>query len=169
MNFDVGHTIAVIDLDAATTLTTGKNIYMGDCKGVTFIVSKGKGTTDDFALDLQEVDTIAGTPRDLDIITEFYAKIPTSTDLLGSETWTKCTQTAASEIAASQTNMVGTCTKSILVALTVFSDQLSDGYNYLAVNVPDLGSGGAQWGTIIAIKFGLLTQRAPANLPAFLR
>ena len=62
-DFDIGHTIAVIDLDAATTLTTGKNVYMGDCKGVTFIVSKGKGTTDDFALDLQEIDTVAGSDR----------------------------------------------------------------------------------------------------------
>ncbi len=161
--FDIGVTVANQDMDASGI--TGKNIYMGDCEGILFLVTKGIGTTDDFALDLQEVNGVAGTPRDLDIITEYFTKTAASTTLAGTEIWVKTTQAAASEIAA----ITGTAAKQLLLAFEVRADQLSDGYTHLAVNVPDLGSGGAQFGSIVGIKWGLAIQRAPANMPASTR
>ncbi len=163
-DFDIGFTVAVKDLDASSQ-GTGKNVNMSDCTGVTFVVFKGIGTTDDFALDLQEVNGVAGTPRDLDIITDYYTKTAASTVMAGTEVWVKTTQAAASEIAA----ITGTSGKEMILAVSVRADQLSDGYTHLAVNVPDLGSGGAQWGGVLAIKWGLHVQRAPENLPAFTR
>lgn len=161
-DFDVGYALAIENLDACGE--TGLNIYMGDCEGVALIVVTEASSTDDVALDLQEVDGVAGTPRDLDIITDYYIKAGT-TVATGAETWTKVTQAAGSEIAA----IDGSAEKEYMLAFEVRSDQLSDGYTHLAVNVPDLGSAGAKFGGIIAIKYGLKVQRAPENMPAFTR
>lgn len=161
-DFDIGFAVAVKDLDAGAQ--TGKNIYVGDCEGVTFVVFKGIGTTDDLALDLQEIEAVAGTPRDLDVITDYFTKSAT-TVLVGTEVWVKTTQAAASEITA----IADSAEKEVILAFDVRSDQLSDGYEYLTVNTPDFGSAAAQWGGVLAIKWGLKIQRAPANLPAFTR
>lgn len=161
-DFDIGSAVAVKDLDGGAQ--TGKNIYMGDCEGVTFVVFKGIGTTDDLALDLQEIEAVAGTPRDLEIITEYFTKSAT-TVLVGTEVWVKTTQSAASEITA----IADSAEKEMILAFDVRADQLSDGYEYLTVNTPDLGSAAAQWGGVLAIKWGLKVQRAPENLPAFTR
>lgn len=162
-DFDIGIAVAVKDLDGGAQ--TGKNIFMGDCEGVTFVVFKGIGTTDDLALDLQEIDAVAGTPRDLDIITEYFTKTAASTTLAGTEVWVKTTQSVASEITA----IADSAEKEVILVFEVRADQLSAGYEYITVNTPDLGSAGAQWGGVLAIKHGLKVQREPANLPAFTR
>lgn len=162
-DFDIGVAIPVRDLDG-TSQGTGKNIFMGDCEGVTFVVFKGLSVTDDLNLDLQEIDAVAGTPRDLDIITDYFIKEKTTT-MDGTEVWSKVTQAASSEIAA----ISGSAEKEMILAFEVRADQLSDGYEYVTVNIPDLGSAGAQWGGVLAIKWGLKVQRAPENLPKFTR
>lgn len=143
---------------------TGKNMSLQNCEGVGVLVIKdANGTTDDIAIDLQEVDGYAGTPRDLDIITDYYTKSETALD--NDEAWVKTTQSAASEITA----IAGTAEKQMMLYFEVFADQLSDGYTHIAVNVPDLGNTDTEYGAVIYIPFGLKVQRAPANLTSLLR
>ncbi len=140
---------------------TGKNCSLQNCEGVTVIVIKNaNGTTDDFAIDLQEVNGFGGTPRDLDIITDYYVKSETALD--NDEAWVKTTQAAASEITA----IAGTAEVEMIVAFEVRADQLSDGYTHIAVNVPDFGNTDTEYGAVLYIPWGLKSQRTPTNLPS---
>lgn len=142
---------------------TGKPISMQNCEGVLFVITKAAsgGTTDDFAIDLQEVDGAGGTPRDLDIITDYWVKSETALD--GDEAWVKTTQSAASEITA----IAGTSEKEMIVAFAVRSQDLSDGYTHLALNVPDFGNTDTQYGGVTYFPYGLKVQRTPANMPSW--
>lgn len=138
---------------------TGKNISLQDCAGVGILITKdANGTTDDFACDLQEVNGSAGTPRDLDIITQYAVKSETTLD--NDEPWAVTTQAAASEITA----IAGTAEKEMMVYFEVLASQLSDGYTHIALNVPDFGNTDTEYGCVQYIKFGLKAQRIPANL-----
>lgn len=160
--FDIGVGIMTVDLNAAAN--TGKNISLQECEGVGVLVYKSaSGTTDDLQCDLQEVDSFNGTPRDLDIITNYWTKFETTLD--NDEAWTLVTQTAASEIAA----IAGTAEKQCMLYFEVLADQLSDGYTHIAVNIPDLGATDTGLGGVFYIPFGLKTQRKPANLTSLLR
>jgi hypothetical protein len=143
---------------------TGKNISLQNCEGVgVLIVKMANGTTDDIAIDLQEVNGYAGTPRDLDILTDYWVKGETTLD--NDEAWVKTTQTAASEITA----IAGTAEKELLLYFEVRASQLSDGYSHIAVNVPDLGNTDTEQGCVLYIPFGLKVQRIPSNMPSLLR
>jgi hypothetical protein len=143
---------------------TGKNISLQNCEGVgVLIVKMANGTTDDIAIDLQEVNGYAGTPRDLDILTDYWVKGETALD--NDEAWVKTTQTAASEITA----IAGTAEKELLLYFEVRASQLSDGYSHIAVNVPDLGNTDTEQGCVLYIPFGLKVQRIPSNMPSLLR
>jgi len=160
--FDLG--VGCAPATSWTTAVTGKNISLQECEGVgILIVKSASGTTDDMALDLQEVDGYAGTPRDLDIITNYWTKSETTLD--NDEAWVLTTQTAASEITA----IAGTAELQMLLYFEVLADQLSDGYTHIAVNIPDLGAADTPLGSIIYIPFGLKTARKPANLTSLLR
>lgn len=142
---------------------TGKPISLQNCEGVLVVIAKTKsgGTTDDFAIDMQEVNGAGGTPRDLDIITDYWVK--QETDLDGDEPWVKTTQAAASEITA----IAGTSETDMLVAFAVRAIDLSAGYTHIAVNVPDFGNTDTQYGTVLYFPYGLRVQRAPVNMPSW--
>lgn len=138
---------------------TGKNVSLENCEGVGILVIKSaNGTTDDLAIDLQEVNGYNGTPRDLDIITEYLKKTETALD--NDEAWTKVTQEAASEIGP----IAGTAELEVMLYFEVRAEQLSDGYTHIAVNVPDLGDTDTEYGAVIYIPFGLKAERVPSNL-----
>ena len=159
-SFDIGIGAMPTSFSSAVT---GKNISLENCEGVLVLVGKtASGTTDDLALDLQEVNGSAGTPRDLDIITDYWYKKETTLD--NDEAWVKVTQTAASEITAIDT----TAETQTLLAFAVYAQDLSDGYTHIAVNVPDLGSTDTPTGFILYFPFGLKVQRTPANMPSLL-
>lgn len=140
---------------------TGKPCSMQNCEGVLVVIVKmANGTTDDLAWDLQEIDGAGGTPRDLDIITEYYKKTETALD--NDEAWVKVTQSAASEVTA----IAGTAELEMIVAFAVRAEDLSDGYTHIAVNVPDLGNTDTEQGCVLYIPYGLKVQRTPANLPS---
>ncbi len=161
-SFDIG-TGAIIQTFNGSGIT-GKNISLQNCAGVgVLIVKMANGTTDDLAFDLQEVDGYAGTPRDLEIITQYAVKSETTLD--NDEAWVVTTQSAASEVTA----IAGTAEKEMLVYFEVLAGQLSDGYTHIAVNVPDLGNADTEQGCVIYIPFGLKVQRKPANMPSLLR
>lgn len=160
--FDIGIGIGTVNLN--TGANTGKNISLQECEGIGVLVFKSaSGTTDDIAVDLQEVDAYGGTARDLDIITNYWTKSETTLD--NDEAWVLTTQTAASEITA----IAGTAEKEIMLYFEVLADQLSDGYTHIAVNVPDLGATDTGLGGAFYIPFGLKSQRKPVNLSNLLR
>jgi len=158
---DIG--TAFVPTDVVAGAVTGALIFMGDCEGVLFVCVHNGASTDIIDFDLQESDAASGgTPRDLDVITEYWKKDEATLD--NDETWTRVTQTAASEI----TN-AGTASQQLLVAFHVESSQLSDGYEYIGVNVPDAGTNATMFAAGLYIKYGLKYQRKPANLLAPLR
>jgi hypothetical protein len=144
---------------------TGLRVHMKHCTGITFFVYKATdgGTTDDFALDLQEhTASTGGTSADLDIITDYFTKSETTLD--GDETWVHTTQTAASEITA----IAGTAELQMMLVVEVLASDLSDGYEWVSINTPDLGSTDVQNTSIVAIPWGLFAERKPENLPDWL-
>jgi hypothetical protein len=158
-DFDIG--VGAIIQSFNGSGITGKPCSLQNCEGVLVVIVKmANGTTDDLAWDLQEVDGAGGTPRDLDIITEYYKKTETALD--NDEAWVKVTQSAASEVTA----IAGTAELEMVVAFAVRAIDLSDGYTHIAVNVPDLGNTDTEQGCVLYIPYGLKVQRAPANLPS---
>lgn len=158
-DFDIG--VGAIIQSFNGSGITGKNMSLQNCEGVGVLVVKmANGTTDDLALDLQEVNGAGGTPRDLDIITRYAVKSETALD--NDEAWAITTQAAASEITA----IAGTAELEVMLYFEVLAAQLSDGYTHIAVNVPDLGNADTEQGCVIYIPFGLKQQRVPNLLPS---
>src|SRR6185295_5787435 len=146
--FDIGNASA--PATSFSTAITGKNCSFQNCHGIGVLVIKSaSGTTDDLAIDLQEVDGYAGTQRDLDIITKYWTKQETALD--NDEAWVLTEQSAASEIAA----IAGTAEVQMMLYFEVMENQLSDGYTHIAVNIPDLGSTDTPLGSVIYIPFDL--------------
>ncbi len=162
--FDISSASAVQDAVAANGIT-GARINMKYCAGVAFVLFKATdgGTTDDIAVDLQEHNASSGgTSQDLDIITDFFTKSEVTLD--GDETWVRTTQTAASEITA----IAGTAELEVILVVEVLASQLSAGFGWLSLNLPDFGSTDVQQVGVLAIPFGLKAERKPENLPNLL-
>lgn len=150
--------VGAVPTDAVGSAITGNRVHLSNGKGVIFFVVASAGSTDILDLDLNEhTAATGGTSQDLDIITDFWHQTETTLD--GDETWTKVTQTAASEI----TN-VGSASTENLVAVEVQAEQLSPGYEWVSLNVPDLGSNGTKYVAILNLVYGLRYQRAPELL-----
>lgn len=157
--FDVAVGMAPRDLSAAAN--TGLRIDMRKALVCTFVVLAGAGTAgDDLLLDLQEhTASSGGTSQDLDIITEYFKQSETTLD--GDEVWTRITQAAASETADATGT---TAEEQNLFVVEVRHDQLSDGFKWLSLNIPDLGAAGTKFGGVIAILSGLRQQGKPERL-----
>jgi hypothetical protein len=148
----------------AQTAQTGKRVSLRNASGCTVVVFKGAGTAgDDHSYDLQQhTASSGGTTADLDIVDHYYLKNETTLD--GDETWTKVTQSAASEI--TDAGGAGTSAESEqIVVIEVSASQLSDGYSYISLNSGGEGSN-AQLSACLYILHDLDVQRAPANLVA---
>src|SRR6188508_1304091 len=93
--FDVSIGWSPVD---AQTAQTGKRVSLRNAGGCTILVIKAAGTAgDDHSYDLQQhTASTGGTTADLDIISSYWLKDEVTLD--GDETWSKLTQTAASEI-----------------------------------------------------------------------
>lgn len=156
--FNIGS--VTVPTDAVAGAITGPRISMKDAACCSFVVVTTGGSTDITDVDLQEhTASTGGTTQDLDIITTYYYKTEATLD--GDEIWTKGTQSAASEI----TN-VGGASEELLLVVEVRPEQLSDGYDYVSLNVPDLGTNGTRFVAIVPILTGLKVQRAPESLAA---
>ena len=155
--FDISNALSIVDLNTAAN--TGNRIHMKGYRGVSFVFFGDAGTDGgDVAMDLQEHNAATGgTSQDLDTITDYFKKEETTLD--GDEVWTKVSQTAASEITA----VDASAEKENIYVVEVGAEQLSDGYEWISMNVPDVGQ--AKVGGILAILWGLDAERTPANLP----
>jgi hypothetical protein len=150
--------VGAVPTDAVAGAITGNRIHLKDCGGVSFIVVATGASTDVLDLDLQEHNAATGgTSQDLDIITKFYYQSEATLD--GDETWTEGSQSAASEI----TN-VGAASEETLVVVEVRSEQLSDGFEWVSLNVPDLGTNGTKHVAILNVAHDLMVMRKPTNL-----
>jgi len=156
--FDIS--IGAVPTDAVAGAITGKRVRLTNAGGVTIVVVCTGASTDVLDVDLQEHNaSTGGTSQDLDIITHYYLKDEATLD--GDEQWTKVTQSAGSEI----TN-AGTASQEQILVIEVDSTQLSDGFEYLSLNVPDLGTNGTKHCAVLYLLRDLTVQRAPANLAA---
>lgn len=146
-----------VPADAVAAAVTGSRVHLKDAGGVTFVVIAAAGSTDILDVNLQEHNAAAagaGTSQDLDIITRFWSQSETTLD--GDETWTAGSQSAASEI----TNVGSASTQNLLV-VEVGAEQLSDGFEWVSLTIPDLGTNGTKYCAILNILHDLHIQRAP--------
>lgn len=146
----------------AQSAQTGKRVSLRNATGCTIVVFKAAGTAgDDHSYDLQQHTAASGgTTADLDVVDHYYLKSETTLD--GDETWTKITQSAASEITEAGGAGTSAEEQQILV-IEVSASQLSDGYTHISLNSGGEGSN-AQLSACVYILHGLLVQRAPASL-----
>lgn len=146
----------------AQTAQTGKRVSLRNATGCTVVVFKAAGTAgDDHSYDLQQHTAASGgTTADLDIVDHYYLKAEATLD--GDETWSKLTQTAASEIAEAGAAGTSAEEQQILV-IEVDAAQLSDGYTHISLNSGGEGSN-AQLSACLYILHDLTSQRTPANL-----
>lgn len=150
--------VGAVPADAVAAAITGSRVHLKDAQTCTFIVVASAGSTDILDVDLQEHNAATGgTSQDLDIITKYYYQSETTLD--GDETWTEGSQSAASEI----TN-IGAASEEQLVVIEVGAEQLSDNFEWVSLNVPDLGTNGTKYVTILNVVHDLAVQRKPTNL-----
>ncbi|OXS35386.1 hypothetical protein [Streptomyces sp. XY006] len=161
-SFDVSIGAAPVDL--STAAVTGKRVSLRNAGGCTILVVKGAGTAgDDPTLTLkQHTASSAGTTANLAIIDHYYLKTEATLD--GDEQWTKVTQSAAATIA--DPGGAGTSAESQqIIAIEVDARSLSDGYDYISLDVADVGTN-AQLGAVLYLLRDLTTSRAPEKLIA---
>lgn len=150
--------VGAVPTDAVGGAITGNRVHLKDAGGVSFVVVASAGSTDILDVDLQEHNAASGgTSQDLDIITKYYYQDETTLD--GDETWTEGSQSAASEI----TN-IGSASTQQLVVIEVRSEQLSDGFEWVSLNVPDLGTNGTKYVAVLNVLHDLMVMRKPTNL-----
>jgi hypothetical protein len=148
--------------DLAAGANTGHRIHLKNYGGVAFCVymAVASAGTDTFVPDVQEHNAATGgTSQDLDVITTRYEKTEATLD--GDEVWAKVTQSAASEVSLTGATYAAL---QVMIVFEVLQTQLSDGFEWISVDLPDAGSGGTRPGCIFAVLFDLMVQRKPENL-----
>lgn len=122
-------------------------INVKDAGGVAFLCYLGGAAGDTYTL--QEAKDASGTgAQNLACISEYFTNTGNASDA-----WTRRTQAAAATVVTAAT------AAQQAAVFEVENTQLSDTYKF--VKVTSTGSG-----TVAAIARDLMTQRAPANLPA---
>lgn len=167
-DFSIGY----LNTDLNTSGATGKRVSLKGATGCTIVcIVPATAGTEDLTFDVQQATAASGgSSADLDAtgvagsrgIDHFYIKAATT--LAGTETWTKVTQTEASEVVvAGATYGASQC----IVAIPVSASQLADGYSYISVNSPDPGST-ARVVSVLYVLHDLEVQRGATNLAASL-
>lgn len=163
--FDIASVVAPIDL--STGAKTGQRVRLREGTGVAFVYFADVGTAgEDVDLDLQEHNASSGgTSQDLDIVTKFYKKQDTTNNTLNNnETWTKVTQTAASEVDLGAEEGEN----EMIAVVEVQANQLSDDFEWVSVNTTDSGGTAGKLGCVLAIVYDLNVMRKPENMAALL-
>jgi hypothetical protein len=155
-DFDIG--IAYVPVDLGTAGATGARVHLENYGKLTFVGLLAVGTAaENPTFTLQEHNAAtAGTSADLAVVAQYFTKVEATLD--GDEAWTKVTQTAAADV----TDVTWDDANQVLVVFEVNAEELSDGYEWVSVNVDDPGT--AQIGAGIYVMSDLKVQRAPANL-----
>ncbi|MCI0687232.1 MAG: hypothetical protein L0Y54_08355 [Sporichthyaceae bacterium] len=147
-----------VPTDAVAGAITGNRVHLNNCGGVTIVVIAAAGSTDILDVDLrQHTAATGGSSADLDVITEYWLKDEATLD--GDETWTRVTQTAASEITDA-----GSASAQQIVVIEVEASSLADGFEWVSLDVPDLGTNGTKFVAVLYLLRDLAVQRAAVNL-----
>jgi len=158
-DFDVCMGINLV-ADLAAGANTGKRVHMRNYQtlGVVLLKNAASAGTDTVTVTLREHNAnTGGTSQDLAKITDWYVK--TANPLAGTEAWVERTQAAAATLAL--TNALVPAANQAIVCFEVEADSLSDGFQWLSVDIADPGSGGTILGGVIYIPTGLKIQRRP--------
>ncbi len=161
--FNLAVAMPVNNLSAGAN--TGLRIDLSRATTCTFAVLVDAGTAgDDLILTLREHTAASGgTSQNLAIITEYFKQSETTLD--GDEVWTRITQAAG----ATTADATGTTAEEEnFFVVEVRHDQLSDGFRWISLDMPDLGSAGTKFGGAIAILSGLRQRGKPERLPTVL-
>lgn len=159
--FDLGSVIGPV-ADLAAGANTGHRIHLKNAAAITFVAYLGavSAGTDTFVLDVQQhTANTGGTTADLDVVTEWHYKGEATLD--GDETWTRVTQTAASEVSLTGATFAA---QQMIVAIHISANSLADGYEWVSLDIADPGTGGTRAGCVLGILHDLNVQRAPQNL-----
>ncbi len=164
--------IGYLNVDLNTSGATGKRVSLKGASGCTIVcIVPATAATEDLTFDVQQANAASGgSSADLDAggvagsrgIDHFYVKAATT--LAGTETWTRVSQTEASEVVVSGATYGAS---QLIVAIPVAATQLADGYSYISVNSPDPGST-ARVCSVLYFLHDLEVQRKAANLAAAL-
>jgi hypothetical protein len=152
---------AIVPVNLNTGANTGNRVHMKNYRNCAVVIFASIGTAaSDLAVDLQESNAATGgTKQDLDIVTKYYIKDALS--LTSATTWAEISQSAASEI--SDTGGAGTSAEhSQVVVIEVDATQMSDGFEWLSIDVPQPGA--TKLGCAFYVMTGLQVQRKPQNL-----
>lgn len=155
--FDIGTAIQTV-ADLAGQANTGFRVNMKNYSSIAFVFycNAASAGSDVFVLDVQQhTAASSGTSADLDVVTEWYHKSETTLD--GDETWTRATQSVASEVSIPAGQ--------VIAVVEVDAAQLSDGYGWVSVDMADPGTGGTRVGGAFWIATGLARQQRPDGLP----
>ena len=161
-DLDVCHGIVPVDLAAGAN--TGARVHMRNYQSILVVLYKAIATagTDNVVVTLQEhTAASSGTSANLAAIDRFWYKRGASSTLAGTEQWTEVTQTAAATVTLAGATYAAL---EAVVAFSVEAASLSDGYDWMSVNIADPGSGGTILGGVLYIPTGLMYPDAPASL-----
>lgn len=169
--FDISAGVSPVDINTADA-ATGKRVSLKNASGLTVVLFTGvqaSSGTADLTVDVQQATAASGgTSNDLDSangatgIDHFYIK--SATALAGTETWTKVTQAAASEVVVPGATYGA---KENIVAIEISASQLADGFKYVSVNLAET-TANAQLLGVLYFLHDLTVQRTPTNLAASL-
>lgn len=161
-DFDICSGVAPV-ADLAAGANTGHRLHLKNYGGVTVVCFLGavSAGTDTFVPTLKEANAATGgTLQALATITQWYHKSEAVLD--GDETWTRVTQAAASTVSLTGATFAAL---QMIVAFEVDADDLSDGFEWISVDLPDAGTGGTRPGAILYLPYGLKQARRPDALP----
>lgn len=147
--------------DLAGGAQTGVRLHLKNYRGCAIVGYMGavSAGTDTFVPDIQQADAAtSGNTKDLDVVTQWFVKSEATLD--ADETWTRVTQSAASEI--SLTGATYAATQLLVVAEVSVTDlDLANGYEWVFVIQADPGSGGTRPGCYFYVPYGLRYSRRP--------
>lgn len=155
-DFDILDIVTPVDLGAAAS--TGNRVHMSNYGTITFACSLNNGTAAQApTFTLQEHNAAsAGTSQNLVVIDTYYQK--EAATINGDEAWVEVTQT----VAATVTDADWDDANQVLCAFSVEATDLSDGFEWLSVNVDDPGT--AHVGAVWAVAGDLKFQMKPSKL-----
>jgi hypothetical protein len=156
LGYDLDVCLGIQAVNLATAANTGARIHLRNYDAVTVVFLKATGGAGEApTLTLQEhTAATSGTSQNLAVIEEYYKKEDTT--LSGDEAWERVTQAAAATI----TDADWDDANQVLAAFNVQSQSLSAGYEWISVNIADVGTT-AQIGAVLYIPTGLKIQRRP--------
>ncbi len=151
--------------DIAAGANTGKRVHLRNYEGCGVLVSLNAHSagTDSVVVTAREHNAnTGGTSQNLAAIHTVYYK-STAAALAGTETWTELSNLSSGlpQATLTLTNAIIPAANQALVYFDVMAPQLSAGFEWFSIDIPDPGSGGTILGGVFYIMHGLKIQTRP--------